>query len=169
TEKGITETAISDIVKKAGVAKGTFYTYFKNKEDILERLILNKSMKVLDEAMTITKEQEVADFNEKLFLFIDYIIEYFKKDHLMLKLIHKNLSWGLLLKTRPHYQDMDAIYLMFINEYEDKNMTELEIESLLFMIVDLISYVCYHSIIFEEPASIDQMKPILFKTVENII
>src|SRR5690625_2709393 len=83
TEKGITETAISDIVKKAGVAKGTFYTYFKNKEDILERLILNKSMKVLDEAMTITKEQEVADFNEKLFLFIDYIIEYFKKDPLM--------------------------------------------------------------------------------------
>ena len=30
TEKGITETAISDIVKKAGVAKGTFYTYFEN-------------------------------------------------------------------------------------------------------------------------------------------
>src|SRR5699024_6172546 len=83
TEKIITETAINDIVKKAGVAKGTFYTYFKNKEDILERIILNKSMKVLDEAMTVTKEQEVADFNERLFLFIDYIIEYFKKDPLM--------------------------------------------------------------------------------------
>src|SRR5699024_3217461 len=111
-EKGITETSINDKVKKAGVAKGTFYTYyknkekskdivkkaglekrnfytyFKNKEDILERIILNKSMKVLDEAMTVTKEQEVADFNERLFLFIDYIIEYFKKDPLMLKLIH---------------------------------------------------------------------------------
>src|SRR5699024_1852021 len=104
TEKGITETAISDNVKKAGVDKGTFYTYFKNKEDILERLILNKSMKVLDEAMTVTKEQEVADFNKRLFLFIDYIIEYFKKDPLMLKLIHKNLSWRLFLKTRPNYQ-----------------------------------------------------------------
>src|SRR5699024_11208478 len=64
TEKGITETAISDIVKKAGVAKGTFYTYFTNKEDIVERLILNKSMKVLDEAMMISKELEVVDFND---------------------------------------------------------------------------------------------------------
>ena len=169
TEKGITETAINDIVKKAGVAKGTFYTYFKNKEDILERIILNKSMKVLDEAMTVTKEQEVADFNERLFLFIYYIIKYYKKDPLMLKLIHKNLSWGLFRKTRPHYQEMDAIYLMFKKEYQDKNMTELEIESLLFMIVDLVGSVCYHSIISEEPAPIDEMKPILFKTVENII
>ncbi|MEY8291595.1 TetR/AcrR family transcriptional regulator [Carnobacteriaceae bacterium 52-44] len=169
TEKGITETAISDIVKKAGVAKGTFYTYFKNKEDILERLILNKGMKVLDEAITVTKEQEIEGFSERLFSFIDYIIEYFKKDPLMLKLIHKNLSWGILRKGRPHYEEMDAIYLMFKKEYEDKNMTELEIESKLFMVVDLVGSVCYHSIIFEEPASIDQMKPILFKTVENII
>ncbi|MFQ9345252.1 MAG: TetR/AcrR family transcriptional regulator [Coprococcus sp.] len=29
TTKGINSTAISDIVEKAGVAKGTFYLYFK--------------------------------------------------------------------------------------------------------------------------------------------
>ena len=32
--KGINSTAISDIVEKAGVAKGTFYLYFKDKYDI---------------------------------------------------------------------------------------------------------------------------------------
>ena len=34
TTKGTNKTTISDIVEKAGVAKGTFYLYFKDKYDI---------------------------------------------------------------------------------------------------------------------------------------
>ena len=34
TTKGILGTTVSDIVEKAGVAKGTFYLYFKDKYDI---------------------------------------------------------------------------------------------------------------------------------------
>ncbi len=34
TTKGIHKTSISDIVENAGVAKGTFYLYFKDKYDI---------------------------------------------------------------------------------------------------------------------------------------
>lgn len=169
TEKGFADTAISDIVKKAGVAKGTFYTYFKNKEDLLERIILNKGMNVLDEAMRVTQDENFESFDEKLFCFISYIIEYFERDPLMLKLIHKNLSWGVLRKVRPIHEEMDAIYLMFQSEYRDQGLTVLEIESRLFMIIDLVGSVCYHSIILEEPAPIEEMKPILFKTIENII
>lgn len=31
TQKGINDTSISDIAKKANMAKGTFYLYFKDK------------------------------------------------------------------------------------------------------------------------------------------
>ena len=41
--KGINSTAISDIVEKAGVAKGTFYLYFKDKYDIRNKLIAHKT------------------------------------------------------------------------------------------------------------------------------
>ena len=37
--RGYHETAISDIVKSIGVAQGTFYYYFKSKDEILEALI----------------------------------------------------------------------------------------------------------------------------------
>ncbi|MDN6161196.1 MAG: TetR/AcrR family transcriptional regulator [Atopostipes sp.] len=168
-EKGITDTAINDIVKKADVAKGTFYTYFKNKGDILERITLNKSMGVLHEAMTATEKEDFELFNEKLLFFIDYIVKYFEEDPIMLKLIYKNLSWGLFRKVRPQYKEMDEIYQMFKNEYEDSEMTELEIESRLLIIVDLVGSVCYNSIILDEPANIDEMRPILLHTVENII
>ena len=34
-EKGIQQTSIDQIAKSAGVAKGTIYLYFKNKEEIV--------------------------------------------------------------------------------------------------------------------------------------
>ena len=39
TSKGIHKTSISDIVDNAGVAKGTFYLYFKDKYDIRNKLV----------------------------------------------------------------------------------------------------------------------------------
>ena len=41
--QGINKTSISDIVNQAGVAKGTFYLYFKDKYDIHNKLISHKS------------------------------------------------------------------------------------------------------------------------------
>lgn len=37
-EKGFDKVSVSDIAKEAGVATGSFYTYFKRKEDIIEEL-----------------------------------------------------------------------------------------------------------------------------------
>ena len=39
TTKGLAKTTISDIVENAGVAKGTFYLYFKDKYDIRNKLV----------------------------------------------------------------------------------------------------------------------------------
>ena len=59
TTKGINKTVIDDIVKKAGVAKGTFYLYFKDKYDIFHKLILNKSNEIIKKAINETKEQNI--------------------------------------------------------------------------------------------------------------
>ena len=44
TTKGTNKTTISDIVEKAGVAKGTFYLYFKDKYDIRNKLASSKTV-----------------------------------------------------------------------------------------------------------------------------
>ena len=48
--QGIEKTSISDIAKKAGVAKGTFYLYFKDKYDIKNKLIAHKTKELFDHA-----------------------------------------------------------------------------------------------------------------------
>ena len=37
--KGQPKTSIDDIVQEAQVAKGSFYTYFKNKDDLTQKLV----------------------------------------------------------------------------------------------------------------------------------
>ena len=167
--KGINETAINDIVKKAGVAKGTFYLYFKDKYDILDKIILNKSCQVLGDAIIETQLKNFQVFEEELLYFIDYIIEYFKKDKLMLKLIYKNLSWGIFKKAHNDYKEIDEIYRLFERGYKDSHISKEEIKKILFMIIELTGSVCYSSIILKEPANIDEMKPILFNTIRKII
>ena len=49
--KGIEKTSIGDIAERAGVAKGTFYLYFKDKYDLLDKLILRKRNKIISEAL----------------------------------------------------------------------------------------------------------------------
>ena len=89
--KGIQDTAIDDIVKKAGVAKGTFYLYFKNKYDVVDRLILNKSIKTIKEATNYVDEKRIEEhieFSESVILFIDCIIENLKSNTKLLKFIY---------------------------------------------------------------------------------
>ena len=48
TSIGINKTSISDIVQKAGVAKGTFYLYFADKYDLRNKLIAHKANKIFE-------------------------------------------------------------------------------------------------------------------------
>jgi len=51
SEKGFFNTKVSDIVQEAGVAQGTFYLYFKSKEEIfykIVQLIVSKIEAVID-------------------------------------------------------------------------------------------------------------------------
>lgn len=139
TTKGINATVIDDIVKKAGVAKGTFYLYFKDKYDILHKLVLNKSNEIVKEALEHTKDQSIS-FEEKTIFFIDYIINYFKKNTIMLKLIDKNFSWGVYRKAimKPEqYEKVQEVVKFFIEELMKKGMDLKEAEVTLFMIIEL--------------------------------
>ncbi len=63
-EKGLANTSIAEITKKCGVANGTFYTYFKKKEDIVFALSREMYQEVLDKALV-----HAGGFMERLTFF----------------------------------------------------------------------------------------------------
>lgn len=173
TTKGANNTAIDEIVKKAGVAKGTFYLYFKDKYDIINKLILKKSTQIVKEAMEVTEKENINDFGEQTIFFIDYVINYFKTNKLLLKLINKNLSSGLYRRTiinEESSNEVQDVGKLFIDGLKTQyNMSHEEAELTLFMIFELVGGVCYSSIILNEPEDIDTIKPILFKKILAMI
>ena len=52
TEKGVNNTSIQDIADEAGVGKGTFYLYFKDKYDIRDKVIASCSNKLFSDALS---------------------------------------------------------------------------------------------------------------------
>lgn len=59
-EKGYEETAVSDIVKKMGVAQGTFYYYFKSKEDVLEAITINMVEELSQAILVIAQDASIG-------------------------------------------------------------------------------------------------------------
>jgi len=71
--KGFENTAISDIVKKVGVAQGLFYYYFKTKNQILDAIADRFLKKTINEIERISRD-ETLDSNDRINKVIDIIL-----------------------------------------------------------------------------------------------
>ncbi|MDR3259924.1 MAG: TetR/AcrR family transcriptional regulator [Fusobacteriaceae bacterium] len=60
-KKGYSNTTIDDITKEANISKGSFYTYFKNKDELLEEILSNKMESIKKENEKILKEDFTLD------------------------------------------------------------------------------------------------------------
>ncbi len=163
TSKGIQDTSISDIVKSAGIGKGTFYLYFKDKYDINNLLISHKSSQLFLAAISAVEK-------EKIFI-VNHILDQLNEDKTLLRFISKNLSWGYFKSALIEHsgaEDVDFYeqYQRMIREAEYK-IEEPEI--MLFMIIELVSATCYSSILYAEPVGLEELKPYLFRNIRNII
>ena len=170
TSKGINKTSISDIVAKSGVAKGTFYLYFKDKYDIRNMLIAHKASQLFQNAENDLQKTNITDLVEEIIFIADNIINQFCTNQSLLMFISKNLSWGIfkssITNTSGEDINFNNIYKRILNH---KDYTFKDPEVMLFMIIELTSSTCYSSILYNEPVSIDKLKPYLYETIRNII
>ena len=159
SEKGVYKTSIDDIAKSAGVAKGTFYLYFADKTEIWEAVVVDISNRIL------------PDMIERILFVADFIIEHFKKNLDDLKIVQRNFSWPLVLRKMNEAQDNTLLQMLeqcFCSPYLSRYTIE-EAYRMMFLIVEMVGSICYTSILLEQPAPIDQMKPVLFHTIRKIL
>ncbi|SFB82964.1 TetR/AcrR family transcriptional regulator [Butyrivibrio sp. YAB3001] len=171
TSQGINKTSISDIVNKAGVAKGTFYLYFKDKYDIKNRLISHKSSQLFMQAYNELQEANISGFEERLIFIMDHVLDELEANKGLLAFIHKDLSWAVFKKaltTPMSSEDVDfgEIYRKMIEESEFEFSDP---EVMLFMIIELVGATGYSSIMYGDPISLEELKPHLEKSVRSII
>lgn len=178
THKGFKETSIQDIADNAGVGKGTFYLYFKDKYDIEHKLIERKSQKIFSNALKALEKEnstvQIDSFEDQIIFVVNNIIDQLNKNHILLKFIAKNLSLGLYNEAVKNITDIkdsneNTMHSLFMNGIERNNIKLHSPEATLFMIIELASSTCFNSIIYNQPLPIEEYKPILFDTIRKML
>ena len=171
TVKGFSQTSITNIVQKAGVAKGTFYLYFKDKEDIRNQLISSRASLIFRDALLETNDIPIQNFEERVIAIIDHILDNFEQDHTLLVFISKHLSWGIFKNalTAAPTQDEISVYHQYTEFVNASGYRFVDEEMMIYMIIELVSGISYNTILFEQPDSLDEIKPFLYEAVRNII
>lgn len=171
TEKGIKDTSIQDIVDKAGVAKGTFYLYFKDKYEIQDYLIIKKSKQLFSKAIKALAKKKIEDYRERVIFIIDNVINEFIKNKLLLKFISKNLSWAIYSDKISNIIDDSSIGLLdlFLEDIKNNSIKIDNPEVKLFMIIEMTSSTVYTAITNNKPLPIEEYKPILYEEIRKIL
>ncbi|WP_408070414.1 TetR/AcrR family transcriptional regulator [Butyrivibrio sp. JL13D10] len=171
TSKGINQTSISDIVKKAGVAKGTFYLYFKDKYDIRNRLIARKSNQLFGIAYEELLKEDLHTVEDKIIFMMKHILIELSNNHMLLSLIYKDLSWALFKEAMTsNTDDSETNFMQIITEmFESSEVKYRNPELMMFIIVEMVSSAGYSSIIYKQPQPIDELLPELEYAVRGIM
>lgn len=170
-ENGDTDISIQDIAQRAGVAKGTFYLYFHDKDDLREALITRKSNELFQQAVGALRASDIVDFSDQIIFVINYLINALSDNQMALRLIAKNLSFGLFNRKVQDYitDDHSDVIKALLIAAKKSGVRLRNPRVLLFMIIELTSSTCFSCILEAKPVSIDEYKPYLFETIREMI
>lgn len=171
TDKGINDTSISDIAKKANMAKGTFYLYFKDKFDIRDKLIANKAGQIFRRALEEMNGVSLSSLEDHVIFLVNSIVNQLDQDKTLLRFISKNLSWGVFQKALllENDNDGDSFYHRYYLLLDLSGRKFRNPDLMLYMIVELVNSTCHSVILNQEPVTLEELKPELCGVICDII
>ena len=120
-EQGFHQATISQIARDAGVADGTIYLYFKNKDDILVQFFNYKTKQVFD---SFREEVDKADNSlDKLGNLIRRHLEEFQNDRSMAVLYQAETHQNSRL-VEEQIKEMSKLYLDIVSEIVEQGQEE---------------------------------------------
>ncbi len=169
--KGVYDTTVQEIVDEAGVAKGTFYLYFKDKYALQDYLITEISRQLFSSAIKYVDKKNIVNFYDRIIYIIDYIIDKFVENQELLEFISKNLSWGVFGDRVSSMVDDSSSEMLdlFRKGIKENNIKIDNPELTLFMIIELTSSTVFSSITINKPLPINEFKPYLYKKIRSIL
>lgn len=152
-EKGYHETQISDIVKAIGVSQGTFYYYFKSKEEILEVLINRQMQQITFEMEKLTSDITLDPLRklERIVKLMFHTIRY--KEGLLFEFLYNDRFLHLIDKViRQGKVIIMPFMLRIINEGQEKRVFNVTYPEVAQAFIGGIIH-CLIDLTFEKPSA----------------
>ncbi len=120
-EGGFSQSTVSQIAKETGVADGTIYLYFKNKNDILVQICSYKAKQIFDR---FRKEVEKADNAiDRLRNLIYRHLDEFQHDRNM-AIVYQTETHRINRLTENQIKEMSNMYLDIISKIVEQGQEE---------------------------------------------
>ncbi|GLI56462.1 hypothetical protein PM10SUCC1_19760 [Propionigenium maris DSM 9537] len=123
---GIAATRVEDITKKAGVAKGTFYTYFSSKEDLLEDIMVQKMEKYV--GLFNDLRTSGLDFEGKVKMYLRERFNRFVEDPKLFYMILSLRRTGEIMLLKFLREKLGRRGDKLIKEFFNENIEEIKEE-----------------------------------------
>lgn len=88
-EKGYENCAVNEILNQIGIAKGTFYHYFKSKEELLDAIIERTSNELVARASQVAEDKNLSPEDKLLYVFLSVKVSD-PDDEKIIEEIHKS-------------------------------------------------------------------------------
>ena len=169
-KKGPDKASVREIMAESGFGLGTFYLYYTDKNDLKEKIVLDKAMDIIIKA---ENNCEVEDPIERYISFVDYIIDYLIANPFELDLLSNNITWALYTKIEhdKRLTEADSTLQFILNKYENlfsKSYSQSQQLYILAMTFDIMMSTCKSALMEDSTLSIDEMKPVLFAVIRKI-
>lgn len=166
TEKGIDETSVNDIVKEARLAKGSFYTYFKDKSELIDEIIVKKNICILNEqieAARIVSHRTKANWGAT---FLRAMISYYKENPCILRLLQRSFRFGenrelFLMEIKKGIHHFDE----FLKEFHHVGENDRDALNRFLLLMEITGIVCFNAIFFHQPDDIEHIEELLFQNL----
>lgn len=170
-KKGVEKTTIRDIMNNTDLGLGTFYSYFKDKEDLKEQIVLSKVVGLVLEA---EKKCTQEDHVERFISFTDYIIDYYIAHPFEFELVASNLNWALYAKVEneERFAEADTTLKYILNKYSQlfsKEYSDSQKLYILSLTIETVISTCKLAIRKDSILSIDEMKSVLVEVIKQIL
>lgn len=170
-KKGVEKTTIRDIMNNTDLGLGTFYSYFKDKEDLKEQIVLSK---VVDLVLEAEKKCTQEDHVERFISFTDYIIDYYIAHPFEFELVASNLNWALYAKVEneERFAEADTTLKYILNKYSQlfsKEYSDSQKLYILSLTIETVISTCKLAIRKDSILSIDEMKSVLVEVIKQIL
>lgn len=163
--KDFQSVSLDEIVKKAGVAKGTFYLYFNDKFDLISKMIIKKATEYMDVEIDLPEITDDMAFSQSVKNYTDLIVDFLEKNKTLTLLIDKNVH--ICVNTVIEHRDgaIKEMYDKIFSYFVGKGFSEEKVSTKLYLYADLIVSSCCNAIIRSKPYTLEAVKPHLYDII----
>lgn len=164
----LTDASINKIIKDANISRGSFYTYFKDINDLYTYSLNSYKEKIIKTIKQALRETN-GDLFETTKKSYEKILKLCSKDKQLFKNIFLNFNYNVSIRNKMHEENLENKYKIveLISQIKKENLN-INTEEELFYIIDIIIGFIMHGLIdlFMDKEKEERVKEKLDKQLE---